>query len=154
MKWQDQPATIATAPAAPCPCDRAVPAVPISRRLVSMMNDPLWPSCPSAFVALASVARTIGETIELRQVFARVADAAHSVLPFERMRVVLTEGDQLRMYATEQDGRPGWEDGKLVPVTDISPQFWHEFVVERLDVQRQLDPSFRWDRETIEAGHR
>src|SRR5262249_46161823 len=86
--------------------------------------------------------------------FARVADAARTVIPFERMRVVVIEGDQLRMYATEQDGAPGWEDESLVPMTDCSPAFWREFVVERLDVRRQLDPAFRWDRETIESGQR
>jgi len=107
-----------------------------------------------AFEALAAVARTLGETLELRQVFARVAGAARQALPFERMRVVLIEGDALRMYASEQDGAPGWEDGILVPQSDLSPEFWHDFVVERLDVRRTLDPSFRWDRETIESGHR
>jgi len=90
----------------------------------------------------------------MRQVFARVADAARTALPFDRMRVVLLEGDNMRVYATEQDGAPGREDGILVPTADLSPWFWHEFVVERIDVRRQLDPSFRWDRETIESGHR
>jgi transcriptional regulator with GAF, ATPase, and Fis domain len=127
-------------------------AVTVCPILGSMSNDA--PESSRAFQALAAVARTLGETIELRQVFARVADAARTVLPFERMRVVLTESDGLRMYATEQDGAPGWEHGLLVPVADLSPQFWHEFTVERIDVRRELDPTFRWDRETIEAGHR
>src|SRR5436190_12188211 len=118
------------------------------------MTDASGASRPSRFEALAAVARTIGETIELRQVSARVAEAARSVLPFERMRVILIEGDSLRMYATEQDGARGREDGTLVPMSDLSPHFWHEFTVERLDVRRQLDPAFRWDRETIESGHR
>jgi transcriptional regulator with GAF, ATPase, and Fis domain len=112
------------------------------------------PSLPSPFEALAAVARTLGEAIEPRQVFARVAEAARAVIPFERMRVVLIDCDDLRMYATEQDGASGWEDGILVPISDLSPQFWHEFEVERIDVRRQLDPAFRWDRETIESGHR
>jgi transcriptional regulator with GAF, ATPase, and Fis domain len=120
-----------------------------------MSDAPQGPSRPSPFEALAAVARTLGEALELRQVVARVAEAARTALPFERMRVVLFEGDDaLRMHATEQDGAPGWEDGTLVPISDLSPQFWHEFVVERIDVCRQLDPSFRWDRETIESGHR
>src|SRR5262245_55378497 len=118
------------------------------------MSDP-GSSGQSPFEALAAVARTLGETIELRQVFARVADAAHTALPFDRMRVVLLEGhDGFRMYATEQDGAPGREDGVLVTTADLSPRFWHEFVVERLDVLRDLDPAFYWDRETIESGHR
>jgi transcriptional regulator with GAF, ATPase, and Fis domain len=109
---------------------------------------------PSHFEVLASVARTIGEAIELRQVFARIAKVARTIIPFERMRVVTIEGDQFRMYATEQDGAPGWEDELRIPISDLSPQFWHEFTVERIDVPRQLDPAFRWDRETIESGHR
>src|SRR5262245_14476636 len=119
-----------------------------------MSGSPQDNSGESAFEALAAVARTIGETIELRQVFARVAEAARKVIPFERMRVVVVEGDQFRMYATELDGAPGRESGTLVPIADCSPQFWHDFVVERLDVRRQLDPAFRWDRETIESGLR
>jgi transcriptional regulator with GAF, ATPase, and Fis domain len=111
-------------------------------------------SSPSPFEALAAVARALGETIDLRHVFARVAQAAHTVLPFERMRVILIQGDSYRMYATEQDGAPGPECGLLIPQADLSPQFRHDFEVERLDVPGRLDPSFYWDRETIESGQR
>jgi len=76
-----------------------------------MSASPRGESRASAFEALAAVARTIGETLELRQVFARVAEAARAVIPFERMCVVVLEGDEFRMYATELDGAPGWEDG-------------------------------------------
>jgi len=100
-------------------------------KLVAMSDPDSSP--PSPFEALAAVARTLGETIELRQVFARVADAARTALPFDRMRVVLLEGhDGFRMHATEQDGEPGREDGALVTISDLSPRFWHDFVVERL----------------------
>ena len=118
------------------------------------MAAPRSPNQPSPFEALAAVARTLGESIDLRQVFARVAEAARTAVPFERMRVLLHERDGFRIYASEQDGASGWEDGHFVPLTDISPQFWHDFVVERLDVRGQLDPKFAWDRETIESGHR
>src|SRR5262249_48615144 len=149
------PAPELVIPMAPAhPATTRVHSPRIFARLGGMADPSLGASRPSTFEALAAVARTIGETIELRQVFARVAEAARTVIPFERMRVVVIEGDQLRMYATELDGAPGWEDGLLVPVADISPQFWHDFVAERLDVRRQLDPSFRWDRETIESGQR
>src|SRR5258706_9491615 len=134
------------------PCGPGSPLPRISPRLLAM-SDP-GSSRPSPFEALAAVARTLGETIELRQVFARVAGAARTVLPFERMRVVLFEGHDFRMHATDQDGVPGREDGMLIPHGDLSPQFWHEFVVERIDVLRQLDPTFRWDRETIDSGQR
>jgi hypothetical protein len=64
------------------------------------------PAPPSSFEALAAVARTLGESIDLRQVFVRVAEAARTAVPFERMRVVLIEGDGLRMHASEQNGAP------------------------------------------------
>jgi hypothetical protein len=119
-----------------------------------MVASPPAPDRPSPFEALAAVARTLGESIDLRQVFTRVAEAARTAVPFERMRVLLEEGEGLRVYASEQNGAPGWEDGHLVPRADISHQFWHDFVVERVDVRRELDPAFAWDRETIESGHR
>src|SRR5262245_32296576 len=98
MNSKEQAATCDAPPAPRWPGHRGVPLVAISRKLVGMANDFDFPSCPIAYQALAVVARTIGETIELRQVFARVAEAAHTVLPFERMRVVLTEAGGLRMY--------------------------------------------------------
>jgi two-component system response regulator FlrC len=120
-----------------------------------MTDAPSGPSNPSPFDALAAVARALGEALELRQVFARVAEAARGALPFERMRVLLHEGDQAqRVYAAEHDGAQGWADGSLVPFADLSPRIAREFLVERIDVRRELDPSYRWDRETIEAGHR
>jgi len=112
-------------------------------------------SRPSPFEALAAVARTLGETIELRQVFARVADAARIALPFDRMRVATFEGhDGFRMHAAEQDGAPAREGAILITRPDLSPRFWRDFEVERLDVPRDLDPAYRWERETIESGHR
>jgi GAF domain-containing protein len=125
-----------------------------SPRLPAMADPPSPHAGPGSFAALAAVARTLGESIDLRQVFDRVAEAARTAVPFERMRVLLIEGDGLRIYASEQDGAPGWEDREWIPLSDVSPQFWHDLVVERLDVQRQLDPAFPWDRETIESGHR
>ena len=44
----------------------------------------------------------------------------------------------MRLYATEQDGAPGREDGILLPKADLSPRFWHDFVVERIDVRRHV----------------
>ena len=126
---------------------------PWSARLGAMPDAPKRVSSP--YEALGAVARTLGETLELRQVFARVADAAQAALPFDRLRIALYEGDDgMRFYAAEQDGAPGAENGTLITTADLSPQFWREFLVERIDVLRQMDPSFQWDRETIDSGHR
>src|SRR5262249_19112668 len=89
--------------------------------LGGMADPPRLSDQPTPFEALAAVARTLGESIDLRQVFARVAEAARTVVPFERMRVLLHDGEGFRIHASEQDGAPGWEDGHFVPYTDISP---------------------------------
>jgi transcriptional regulator with GAF, ATPase, and Fis domain len=111
----------------------------------------------TSFETVAAVARLVGETLELRQVFARVAEAALRALPFDRMNVFLWEGpDALRHYAvavTTADG-PGDEEGRLLPRDDCSPRFWREFVVDRVDTERELDRAYPRDREVLAAGIR
>ena len=110
-----------------------------------------------AFDVLAAVARLIGETLELRQVFARVAAAARGALGFDRMSVLLLEGpDSLRRYAVAATGAssPAEEEGRLVQRSECSPRLWSEFVVERVDTRRELDPAFARDREILDAGVR
>ena len=88
------------------------------------------------FEVVAAVARLIGETLELRQVFARVAEAARGALAFDQMNVLLlVDSDTARHYAvaaSRVDG-PGEEEGRLVQREDCSPRLWGEFVVDRLD---------------------
>ena len=82
---------------------------------------PLDPEPATPFEVVSAVARLIGETLELRQVFARVAEAALGALSFDRMGVLLLEGpDALRHYAvavTTVDGA-GDEEGRLRPRDD------------------------------------
>jgi transcriptional regulator with GAF, ATPase, and Fis domain len=114
--------------------------------------------CEAApFDVLASVARLIGETLELRQVFERVAEAARGALPFDRMSVSLLEGpDTVRRYAVAVSGasRPAEAAGRLVQRSECSPRLWREFAVERVDTRRELDPAFARDREILDAGVR
>jgi len=109
------------------------------------------------FETAAAVARLIGETLELRQVFARVAQAALGALAFDRMGVLLFEGgDALRHYAVAVatvDG-PGYEEGQLLHRDDCSPRFWREIVVDRIDTERELDRAYRRDREILDSGIR
>jgi two-component system response regulator AtoC len=115
------------------------------------------PSAATPFETLAAVARLIGETLELRQVFARVAQAALGALSFDRMGVILQEGgDALRQYAvavTTAEG-PGDEEGRLRPREDYSPRIRREFDVERIDARRELDPAYPRDREVLDHGVR
>ncbi len=109
------------------------------------------------FETVAAVARLIGETLELRQVFARVAEAALGALVFDRMGVLLFEGaDTLRHYAvavTTADGA-GDEEGQLRRRDDFSPRVRREFVVDRIDTERELDPAYPRDREILDSGIR
>ena len=106
---------------------------------------------------MAAIARLLGETLDLREVFARVAEAAHRALTFDRMGVLLLEGaDGLRHYAVaarDTDG-PGDREGRLRPRDDCSPRFWEEFVVDRIDTGRELDPVFPRDKEILDSGIR
>jgi two-component system response regulator AtoC len=114
-------------------------------------------AAPTAFEAVAAVARLIGETLELRQVFTRVAQAALGALRFDRMGVLLLEGeDHLRHYAvavTTADGA-GDEQGRRRPRTDCSPRMWRDFVVDRIDTRTELDAAYPRDREILGAGVR
>src|SRR5438093_10476555 len=46
----------------------------------------------SQLVAVSRIARAVAETLELKEVFARVAEAASAILPFEGMTVLRREG--------------------------------------------------------------
>jgi len=99
----------------------------------------------------------MGETLELRQVFARVAQAALGALTFDRMGVLLLEEDDtLRHHAvavTTVDG-PADVEGRIMRRDDCSPRFWREFVVDRIDTERELDRAYPRDREILDSGIR
>jgi two-component system response regulator AtoC len=140
----------ASEPFSPPPTGAGVGSAPIS--------DPGSGSTRATpFGIVAAVARLIGETLELRQVFARVAEAALGALAFDRMGVLLFEGaDGLRHYAvavTSADGA-GDEEGRIRRRDDCSPRFWREFAVDRIDTERELDRAFPRDREILDAGIR
>jgi transcriptional regulator with GAF, ATPase, and Fis domain len=107
------------------------------------------------FEVVAAVAGLLGQTLELRQVCARVAEAALRTLSFDRMNVLLWEGAEgLRQYAVAATAGDGsvHEEGRLLRREDCSPRFWREFVVERIDARRELDAVFARDREILDAG--
>src|SRR5688572_13723404 len=58
-----------------------------------MRSDPLA-------TALGRIARTIAETLDLREAFARVAEAASAVLPNDEISILqCADGDRLTLYA-------------------------------------------------------
>jgi len=127
--------------------------------------------------ALCRIARMAAESLDLQEVFARVAEATRPVLPFDRMGVVRIEGpDTARPFAIAGgDGSPPIvETGAPVPRGDISPRLWPLppgrppavpgpeqepwpgglSAPRRLDARRDLDPAFAVDRQILERGVR
>jgi transcriptional regulator with GAF, ATPase, and Fis domain len=108
------------------------------------------------FEIVASVARVLGESLDFRQVFARVAEVAQDAFAFDQMSVLRLEGEDLRVYAVAPkvtgDLRD-WE-GRLFSMADFSPRFCCSFTVDRIDTERELVPAYPGDRETLDAGVR
>ena len=106
--------------------------------------------------ALSAIARTMAESLELKDIFARVADAARQVLPFETMGVSVVhdpatpfedvENVSFSAYAVAGDARAK-EIGQYRR-SDISPgmRLNQSGKVSRYDdVSTVLDPSFLLD---------
>ena len=83
--------------------------------------------------ALSAIARAVGESLNLKDVFARVAEAARLALPFDNMGVNVTENPDLPLDARPEDetfsvysvvGKGALEEmGLRYRRSDVSPQF-------------------------------
>jgi len=118
--------------------------------------------------ALSAIARTVAETLELKDVFSRVAEAVRQALPFDAMGVNVVDCPDLPLedlapedvtfsaYAVVGEGAAE-ETGRQRRVSDSS----HGLrlmepgrVVRYSDATTELDPSFPLDREIVEYGAR
>ncbi len=117
--------------------------------------------------ALSAIARAVAESMNLKDVFSRVVEAARLALPFDTMGVNVTENPDLPLDAMPEDeafsvysavGKEGVEEiGLRYRRSDVSPQLrLPEIgrVVRHSDVTTQLDPSYALDRQVIELGSR
>jgi transcriptional regulator with GAF, ATPase, and Fis domain len=108
--------------------------------------------------ALASVARAIADSLELPEVWGRVADACRTVVPFDGMAVALIERrDRVRLYATA--GVPEARDleESVFARADYSPALWpveDDFLVLIRDSEKELDASYPVDRTVLERRFR
>ncbi len=104
--------------------------------------------------ALSRIARVVATTQELREVFARVAEAAATVLPFDVIIVERLEGpDTLKLYSFAGGSSQGPDTARLA---DFSPALRPPSrCAQRIDDLTQvLDPSFPADRALQEQGWR
>ena len=117
--------------------------------------------------ALSAIARAVAESMSLKDVFSRVAEAARLALPFDTMGVNVTENFDLPLDAMPEDetfsvysavGKEGIEEiGLNYSRSDVSPQLRLPAmgeVVRHSDITTQLDPSYSLDRRAIELGTR
>ena len=108
--------------------------------------------------ALSSVARAIADSLDLDEVWDRVAEACRTVVPFDGMGVSrLDPNGRVRVFAVT--GFPAAEHKvELVFArADYSPIFWpagDDFLVLVPDCRTDLDPSFAVDRDVIARGFR
>ena len=108
--------------------------------------------------ALAAVARAIASSLEVRDVWDRVAEACHLVVPFDAMGIVCLEGDG-QVRAVGAAGEPQVKEliSQRYPRAGFSPKFWpdaDEFMVLVGDTASELDPAYPLDRVAIERGYR
>src|SRR5437773_6346036 len=110
-----------------------------------MPSDPL-------VVALGRIARAVSGTLELKEVFARVAEAAATVVPFDTMVVFRVEGPDafaLYSFAGIIPDAP-----HTIRLADFSPAIRPlTRAASRIDdVAEVLDPSFFADRRMQQDG--
>ena len=140
-------------------------------RPVESLATPPRPARPSReeglAPALSAIARAVAESMSLKDVFSRVAEAARLALPFDNMGVNVTENPDLPPDSMPEDetfsvysavGKGGIEEiGLRYSRSDVSPQLRLNAmgqVVRHSDIATQLDPSFSLDRRAIELGTR
>src|SRR5258708_37054657 len=111
-------------------------------------------SCDPVVSVLSRIARVVATTLELKEVFARVAEAAATVLPFDVIIVERLDGaDTLELYSFA-GGTP--EGPNTARLADFSPALRPpNRCAQRIDDLAQvLDPSFPADRAVQEQGWR
>jgi transcriptional regulator with GAF, ATPase, and Fis domain len=108
--------------------------------------------------ALSSVARAIADSLELKEVWDRVADACRAVVPFDGMGVSqMLPGDRVRILVAVGTPAAGSLQERIFARADFSPRMWPRkagFMVLIDDAQKELDRSFLADREVLDRGVR
>jgi len=105
---------------------------------------------------LAEIAEIASETLELQEVFDRVATAVRRIIPFENMGVVrIVDGEHAVLHASTVPNK-GPECHAPIPLTSWSPRMRpRPGPNPRIDdAQREFDPAFPIDAQCLEGGVR
>src|SRR5262245_45850867 len=108
--------------------------------------------------ALTAVARAIASSLDLTEVWFRVADACRAVVPFDGMGIGRFEGEnRARLIAVA--GEPTSRELRDLTAlrSDFSPTLWpdaDDYLVLIDDAALVLDPSFEGDRITLGRGYK
>ncbi|HZN02427.1 MAG TPA: GAF domain-containing protein, partial [Candidatus Polarisedimenticolia bacterium] len=113
---------------------------------------------PHVVSVLAEIAATASETLELQEVFDRVAAAIRRLIPCDHVGVVrILDGDWAVMHATTFDcGESGGKCSDPFPLGEWSPRMRpRPGAIPRVDdAQSELDPSFTADAGILASGVR
>jgi transcriptional regulator with GAF, ATPase, and Fis domain len=108
--------------------------------------------------ALAAVARAIADSLEVRVIWDRVADACHTIVPFDAMGIVCLEpGGVVRAVAAAGPPEAKKLEGSVYPRAAFSPKFWPDadrFLVLVDDVETGLDMAYPIDKLMLANGYR
>ena len=118
-------------------------------------------------LVLSAIARTVAESLELKDVFSRVAEAARQVLPFDTIGVSVADNPEASFEKTALDeftysayvavGEARPEEIGRYRRSDISPGLRLDQVgkvFRHPDVTTKLDPSFLLDRRILDLDCR
>jgi transcriptional regulator with GAF, ATPase, and Fis domain len=150
IEWEDGP--VITYPPIMKDKRRGLAAVPGSPIIGSSS-----PESDSLTAAIGRIARIVSGTLELKEVFAQVAEVAGEVVPFEAMGVCRVAGPNiLQLYAVAGDVGEDCKEGDEVSFEDFSPAIRPgQMVTRRMDdAQAALDRTFPMDREILDGGDR
>jgi transcriptional regulator with GAF, ATPase, and Fis domain len=107
---------------------------------------------------LSTIAHAIAASLELKEVFSRVAEACQLLVPFDGVGLSLLEpGGRVRVHAVFGDPSTMERENLEVARADYSPRLWPDaprFLVLVQDAPRELDPAFFMDRDLITRGYR
>ncbi len=115
---------------------------------------------PALVPILSEIARVAGETLDLPEVFHRIATAAGRVLTFDAMTVTLTdEGDGFALHSiggAEVTDEARRSYARMVPRSEYSPGLWALLMKAGVidDVVAACDAKFPRDRELESSGVR